>query len=346
MAIAQKQNGTWYVQYRIPGVKSPQKDCFEKGEMGRMQAKQRDAEIKTGHFYSIHSLLSKDNIYLDELGQCYLDIMRTTGKTEGWRRTLVYLLNEHFLPFLNHIPVNQLTFQDIVKVASRFDSKSPATQNRYMDSLHAIFNFGIKHSLTLNDPMKYWEKRRERKKNISLTVEDLGKLHAAAPEHLKWILEVEWELGTRPGNSELFKLKWTDINFSDSLIHIRGSKTQTSDRLIPLTPAFKKRLLEKKAIAQSEFVIEYRGKRISHCRTSFAAACKKAGITYQVRLYDIRHLFASAMLVNGGDLKAVSRLLGHSSTRMTADTYYHELEGEKLRALSVKPQIPVQTRRG
>ena len=143
----------------------------------------------------------------------------------------------------------------------------------------------------------------------------------------------------RPGNSELFSLLWQDIDFNQGTIQIRGTKTAGSDRTIPMTPNFRERLLLKRKIAQSPYVIEKNGRGIKQCRKSFKNALEKAKIDYPVRLYDIRHLFASTMLANGGDLKAVSKLLGHSSTRMTADTYYHELQGEKERALSVKPHL-------
>lgn len=108
---------------------------------------------------------------------------------------------------------------------------------------------------------------------------------------------------------------------------------------MPLTPNFRARLLEKRVTAKSQFLIEKDGKSIKQCRKSFKTALEKAKIEYPVRLYDIRHLFASTMLANGGDLKAVSKLLGHSSTRMTADRYYHELQGEKEKALMVKPRM-------
>ena len=52
-------------------------------------------------------------------------------------------------------------------------------------------------------------------------------------------------------------------------------------------------------------------------------------------MYDIRHLFASVMLAGGADLAAVSILMGHSSTQMTANVYYELLEGEKKRAISL-----------
>lgn len=339
MAVNQTKSGNWYVQYRVPGTPSPRKEYCGKGPVAQARAMNREAEIKSGQLYTVAALGNFRQIYLDDLGQCYLDSLKIKDKTVSWIGTLKFLLNEHFLPCLCHVPVDQLGFNDILKVAARFTDKAAATQNRYMDSLHAIFRFGIRHELTSNDPMAHWKKKRELRRNIRLTVKDLARIYAAASDHLKWIIEVEWELGTRPGNSELFSLLWQDIDFNQGTIHIRGTKTAGSDRIVPMTPNFRERLLKKREVAQSPYVIEINGRGIKQCRKSFKTALEKAGIEYPVRLYDIRHLFATTMLANGGDLKAVSKLLGHSSTRMTADTYYHELQGEKEKALSVKPRL-------
>jgi integrase len=43
----------------------------------------------------------------------------------------------------------------------------------------------------------------------------------------------------------------------------------------------------------------------------------------RVRLHDLRHSYASLMLERGVDLKTVSTALGHSTIRVTADTYAH-----------------------
>ncbi len=43
----------------------------------------------------------------------------------------------------------------------------------------------------------------------------------------------------------------------------------------------------------------------------------------RVRLHDLRHSYASLMLESGVDLKTVSTALGHSTIRVTADTYAH-----------------------
>lgn len=47
----------------------------------------------------------------------------------------------------------------------------------------------------------------------------------------------------------------------------------------------------------------------------------------QIRLYDVRHSHATLLLVAGEHLKVVSERLGHSTIRLTADTYSHVLEG-------------------
>ena len=338
-ALSQTKTGTWYIQYRIPGVHSPQKEYFGKDESAKRMAEGRIEELESGYYYTTRNLSSRKRLYLDELGQLYVDMMRTKGKTPRWVKQTAYLLNEHFLPILCHIPVNQLTIVEVLKVSERFQHLSNGTKNRYMDTLKAMINFGLDLELITTNPMRQWKKFKERPREVFLTVKDLEKIYKLAPDHLKWIIEIEWELGTRPGISELFSLKWSDVDFDNDTLRVRGTKTLGSNRLIPLTPHFKERLQEMKKQATTDYLIEFRCKPIGSCKTTFMKTAKKAGITYPIRLYDIRHLFASTILANGGDLKAVSKLLGHSTTKMTADVYYHELKGEKALALTRKPVL-------
>jgi site-specific recombinase XerD len=60
--------------------------------------------------------------------------------------------------------------------------------------------------------------------------------------------------------------------------------------------------------------------------TTFHALVAAAGLR-RVRLHDLRHGQASIMLAAGVDMTVVSKRLGHSGIRITADTYTHLLEG-------------------
>ena len=59
---------------------------------------------------------------------------------------------------------------------------------------------------------------------------------------------------------------------------------------------------------------------------SFSRLAEAAGVR-EVRLHDLRHGTASLMLAGGVDVAVVSKRMGHSSVRLTVDTYSHLLQG-------------------
>ena len=56
----------------------------------------------------------------------------------------------------------------------------------------------------------------------------------------------------------------------------------------------------------------------------FIPALNRAGIE-KIRFHDLRHTYASLLLVNGAPMKYVQHQLGHSSITMTMDLYTHLL---------------------
>jgi integrase len=58
---------------------------------------------------------------------------------------------------------------------------------------------------------------------------------------------------------------------------------------------------------------------------TFRPILERAGLL-QIRLYDLRHSHATLLLAADEHLKVVSERLGHSTIRLTADTYSHVLE--------------------
>jgi len=63
-------------------------------------------------------------------------------------------------------------------------------------------------------------------------------------------------------------------------------------------------------------VFTYKGKPIGSIRKAFNNACRRAGIK-NLRFHDLRHTFATRLVLAGVDLATVSKLLGHSSIQMT-----------------------------
>jgi integrase len=67
---------------------------------------------------------------------------------------------------------------------------------------------------------------------------------------------------------------------------------------------------------------------------NFARIAKRAG-SENVRLHDLRHTFASLMLLRGAKPKVISEALGHSSVAFTMDVYSHIIEGMQSEAITL-----------
>lgn len=288
-------------------------------------------------------------ITLSDLGKKYLDHMRASGRTEKHIRNIERLLENQFIPVIGDKSIDTLTYQqNMVPFILHFKgvsdstgkSRSQYTVNKYCDYLSFIFNFGIDNGFTSVNPLKNWKKPKVQPWDLKLTLEDAKKIMTNAEPHLKWAMEVCFNLGTRPGESELLSLRWENVDFKAGTVRIYASKTKTY-RTVPVNPEFLERMEHVRDESESGFVIEYMGRGLTTIRKAFKNACKRAGISYPTRMYDLRHLFATTLLSKGADLAAVSKMMGHSTVKMTADTYYHYMEGEKERAVRLLPELLV-----
>lgn len=333
-----KRDGRYFAVYLDESGRQRRK-IFGIGPQGKKEAEAFDLHLRADRKQGIKPEAPRQGIFLDDLAQRYLDERRTMANvSQHYIYSLKLLLNGYVLPVLSHKPVDELTYADLLKVADLYKDRKQATRNRYFGYLRAIFRFGVRTGITKNNPLTPWRKPKEEPRPSLITAEDVKKIIACAPEHLKWAMEVQWNLGTRPGPSELLSIRWDDIDFEQPAVKVYASKTKTW-RDIPISQAFRDRLQERRNLAQTEYLIEYKGQPVKRFRRSFQTSVKNAGITVPARMYDLRHLFASLMLSGGADLAAVSKLLGHASVHMTANQYYDLLKGEKVKAISLLPSI-------
>jgi site-specific recombinase XerD len=86
------------------------------------------------------------------------------------------------------------------------------------------------------------------------------------------------------------------------------------------------------------------GERYDEVKRSFKSTCRKAGIT-DFRFHDLRHTFASHLVMNGNTVRTVQDLLGHKDIRMTIR--YSHLSREHLQAAvnTLDTRLKVGTKR-
>ena len=65
---------------------------------------------------------------------------------------------------------------------------------------------------------------------------------------------------------------------------------------------------------------------------------KRAGLE-NVRFHDLRHSFASLMLLRGAKPKVISEALGHASVAFTMDIYSHIIQGMQSEAMALLDEV-------
>lgn len=135
-------------------------------------------------------------------------------------------------------------------------------------------------------------------------------------DHLKPMILVSLNTGVRQG--ELFKLKWDAVNLDGGLITLHGENTKSgSTRHIPLNSEALAALKAWKEQSSGPLVFPGRaGNAITEIKTAWAKLLTDAGIE-TFRWHDMRHHFASRLVMAGVDLNTVRELLGHSDLKMT-----------------------------
>jgi integrase len=102
------------------------------------------------------------------------------------------------------------------------------------DYLDAMFNFGIEMELIARNPMKGRKKAKERPRDVQVSIDDLRRIMEYTESHIRWAMEVCFNLGTRPGPSELFALRFEQFDFDAGTVRIYATKTKTF-RTVPVT---------------------------------------------------------------------------------------------------------------
>ncbi len=206
--------------------------------------------------------------------------------------------------------------------------------NRELATLKSMLNKAVEWGKLKEAPRKVKLLKGVKERLRYLMPDEVQRLISNCSAHLKPIVIVAIHTGMR--KSEFLNLRWNQIDLEKGIITLTDTKNDQR-RYVPLDETVKSTLsgMERKG----EFV--FRGKKdgrpLVWIELSFHNAVEKSGIE-DFKIHDMRHTFASNLVMAGIDLMTVKELLGHKSIEMTM-RYAHLAPEHKMRAVNILDQV-------
>jgi len=286
---------------------------------------------------------------------------------------IYHCLTKNFKEFLNYKLI-ALTPYELEKWRTRRleGGVKPATVNRDITSLKAMLARAVEWGFLPHHPLEKFKKLKEDKspKIRFLSDEEEANLRAALDEreenirkerlsgnewrayrnialmpclysknfadYLKPMVLISMNTGLRRGS--LVSLKWSDINFKNKVFTTDGENNKSGSTYhVPLNKeayeVFQKLKEDAGDINLDNYIFTYKGQKLNSIKTSWLRLLKKAYIS-NFRWHDLRHHFASKLVIKGAPLNTVRDLLGHSNITMTL-RYAHLCPSERERVVSL-----------
>lgn len=213
----------------------------------------------------------------------------------------------------------------------------PATINRFMAVLaHMLQKAADWKMINRADLPKIKMLKEENKRLRYLSREQSYELIAACDGHLRPIVVTALNTGMRLG--EILGLSWDRIDLKHGFILLDVTKSGKR-REIPINSTLRALLesMVRRLDTPYVFVNPETGTRWRDVGRAFDAALRRAKIL-DFRFHDLRHTFASQLVMAGVDLVTVKELLGHAEIKMTL-RYAHLAPAHKVKAMEVYDQV-------
>ena len=312
MSVHQTPNGRWYVVFWEQGKQ--RREYMGRGEGAHRLALARDLEIKRKKLL-LERYKPKEGLTFKELAEMYLE-------SKGRPRWLLSGLRPSLDAF-GHKPCSRLSMRDLANMLAGLTC-GPATRNRAAAYARAVLSFGLRYERVTDNPFRNFRPFRvptpERR---VFTLAEVRRLLDVAEGHLQRVIVLALYTISRPGPSELLRIKWRAVNWERNEITIPQGKTGLV-KVVPLAPTLRRCLECWAKEAQSEFIIAYRSRPVTHFKRAWASALEAAEVPFRVP-YTFRHTGITWMLDEGVSPAVVSRIAGHASITTTISHYYKSI---------------------
>ncbi|HAJ82812.1 site-specific tyrosine recombinase XerD [Zunongwangia profunda] len=269
----------------------------------------------------------------------YLKLERglSVNSISSYELDLIKLINFLKVKSISASPltIDQETLQlFLYEIAKELNSRSRA---RIISGLKSFFNYLIFEDYRKDNPTDLIEAPKiGRKLPETISVEEIDELIAAIDltktegERNRAIIETLYGCGLRV--SELTNLRISDLYFEEGFIKVTGKGDKQrfvpiSDYNIKYITIYKDQVRahqEIKPEASDTLFLNRRGARLTRAMifTIIRQLAEKANIRKKISPHTFRHSFATHLLENGADLRAIQQMLGHESIT-TTEIYMH-----------------------
>ncbi len=218
--------------------------------------------------------------------------------------------------------------------------RRPATVNRELSILSKIFSLAFDAELVDENPC-----RRVKNLRITnlcghcLTANEETALFASLAGG-EWVGQIVlFALHTGMRRSEIFNLRWFDIDVTRETVHVRQRKSGKA-RAVPMNETIKALLQSLPKTSEYVFPSPKTGVRVIDVGRHFERAVKEIGLS-NFRFHDLRHTAATRMADRGVDPFTLAYIFGWSDIRM-AMRYTHATNATMRQAVRSLDTISVQ----
>jgi integrase len=245
-------------------------------------------------------------------------------------------------PFFKGVPLRNITPAQCESWAIKRGAKlASQTFVHELETMRNVFTYALKHGLILSSPATTIKRPKVSNSKVVIPsreqfvklVAQIRRSDGRSDSQRKSkpgadLIEFLAFSGARIGEARASA--WKDVKFQDNMIWIHGTKSEDSDRLIPMPAALRNFLLRLK----NESTEPPQGKifKTDSAKKCLATACKKLEFPNFTH-HDFRHFFATTCIESGVDIPTISRWLGHGDGGALAMRVYGHLQVEHSLAM-------------
>ncbi|WP_083227983.1 site-specific integrase [Mucilaginibacter sp. PPCGB 2223] len=306
-------------------------DCITISQ-AREKAKNLNAQIELGGDPHEEAQAQKRLLTFEQLFAKYYDWhLATESKAPDHNKAMLEI---HIFPVLGREKAAEIKPTQISQLYEKIGSAiskyskideikySYGSANRILNSVNAVFNFGIKHDLiACTNPCHGLKKVKGKSRDRFLNLDELKLFFDALKleekifdDYFKTLLYC----GARKSN--VLSMEYPAINFDFKFWRLPETKTKNKEvNIIPLSDPVLKILITRAAFNEfykepSKFVFPGDGKsgHLTDPKKSFERIKKRMNV-FDIRIHDLRRTLGSYMAINGISLPIIGKALNHKS---------------------------------